>query len=212
MSEARNSYVYVIENTNVLCPTAYVGKANNPFQRLKGHIKESLDPRPRFQRSHFSNAIRKHGVSSFVMHVVEKCVTETEAFEKEREWISYLRSQGVNLYNKSPGGYGGQKRATLEQTRRKMSEVHKRRQQSNELRRRTSEALRNHIRTEQHRQNISRVHQKPIEQLDLLGTVITKFPSGIDAEKATGASRSKICECCKGRRNKAGGFRWRYAT
>ena len=39
----------------------------------------------------------------------------------------------------------------------------------------------------------------------------TRFSTGVEAEGATGAPRSKICECCKGTRNIAGGYHWRYA-
>ena len=40
---------------------------------------------------------------------------------------------------------------------------------------------------------------------------IAIYTSAVLAEIATGASRSKICECCKGRRSSAGGFGWCYA-
>ena len=36
------------------------------------------------------------------------------------------------------------------------------------------------------------------------------FDSGIDAQNATGISRSGISMCCKGKRQTAGGYHWEY--
>lgn len=42
--------------------------------------------------------------------------------------------------------------------------------------------------------------------------IVATYPSAVIAEDATGVCRSKICECCKGRRKCAGGFEWCYAA
>lgn len=38
----------------------------------------------------------------------------------------------------------------------------------------------------------------------------TVYPSGRDAQEATGIGKNLICACCKGKISKAGGFTWRY--
>ena len=205
------SYTYIIENTSLNHPTAYVGKANDPYKRFVEHFKEAHDPRRRYVRSHFCNALRKYGVESFKLHVVESCSSEIEAFEQEREWISYLKSMGVALYNKSPGGYGGEKRATPEETRRKQSETHKRRQESQELRCRISEKLKGRVKSDVERARIATSKRKPVQQLSDSGDIITTFESALEAQRTTGISRSGICDCCKGRKPMMGGFAWRYA-
>lgn len=43
------------------------------------------------------------------------------------------------------------------------------------------------------------------------GKTIEKFNSMMDAERKTGIKASNICKCCKGQRNHAGGYEWRYA-
>ena len=73
-----------------------------------------------------------------------------------------------------------------------------------------SEAMKLYVRTPEHCANISKVHQKPVVQLDLQDNVIAEFPSAIAAEVATGVSRTKICVVCKGVRPRAGGYHWRY--
>lgn len=52
--------------------------------------------------------------------------------------------------------------------------------------------------------------ERRVTQKDLSGKVITVFDSAKEAELKTGASRSKICMCCKGLRKTAGGYRWEY--
>ena len=52
---------------------------------------------------------------------------------------------------------------------------------------------------------------KFIDQLDKdTEEVIATFESGKDAERATGVSSSKICQVCKGNREHASGYKWRY--
>lgn len=52
--------------------------------------------------------------------------------------------------------------------------------------------------------------EKPIAQFDLNNNLINVFNSAKTASLETGTLRSKICLCCKGKRNKTNGFRWKY--
>ena len=52
--------------------------------------------------------------------------------------------------------------------------------------------------------------QKVIEQYTLDGEFIAEYASINEASRITNISTSNICKCCKGLRNKAGGFIWRY--
>ena len=42
------------------------------------------------------------------------------------------------------------------------------------------------------------------------GTPIQEFPSIQEAARASGVGAAHICQVCKGERNKAGGYRWKY--
>lgn len=53
------------------------------------------------------------------------------------------------------------------------------------------------------------VGNKPVIQLDLLGNVVTEFPSILAAEAKFG-KRSNIHSVCKGKRTLCFGFKWRY--
>jgi group I intron endonuclease len=205
------SYTYVIENLVESQPTAYVGKANDHHKRWEQHQQYVMDKRKRFLNSHFYNALRRDGVENFRLYVVEECDSEQQAFEKECEWITYLREMNVKLYNKSPGGYGGQIRQTSDESRRKMSISQKIKFQNLELRKRISEKMKGRVKSASTCLKLSRSKRRPIQQFDLSdGHIIAEFESALEAETLMGACRSKICECVKGRRQKTLGFGWRY--
>lgn len=83
-----------------------------------------------------------------------------------------------------------------------------------ETREKISLALSGRTLTDEHVKRSALAHVglgKAVSQLDNKGGVIATFASARIASDLTGASRSKICECCKGRRQRAAGFGWRYA-
>ena len=51
----------------------------------------------------------------------------------------------------------------------------------------------------------------PILQFAKDGTLIKEWPSAREADRQLGIAQSSIGKCCKGRRESAGGFVWRYA-
>ena len=53
--------------------------------------------------------------------------------------------------------------------------------------------------------------RKTVQQIDLkTDEIINEWESPIDAENATGVARQNVSKVCRGLRNHAGGFRWRY--
>ncbi|MBO5630402.1 MAG: HNH endonuclease [Aeriscardovia sp.] len=53
---------------------------------------------------------------------------------------------------------------------------------------------------------------KPVVQLDNDGNALKVWASAREAERGTGASFQNIYKCCRGIRNTAGGYKWRYAN
>lgn len=114
---AMTSHVYII--TNKLSGKHYVGKANDYGARWALHLTDSRKFRP---RTYVGAAIKLHGSCNFSFSVLEVCVTEEQAYEREVYWISQFRSNEKGLgYNLESGGRGG-KRASCE-TRAKHSEA-----------------------------------------------------------------------------------------
>lgn len=51
---------------------------------------------------------------------------------------------------------------------------------------------------------------KPVIQLSLDDEYIAEYPSVKEANRQFGFNVSNICSCCKGLRNNANGFKWKY--
>ena len=57
-----------------------------------------------------------------------------------------------------------------------------------------------------------RTTAKPVVQYDLEGNLIREYKSAIEAQQITGVNRSCICDVCKGKALKAGGYKWEYKS
>lgn len=71
---------------------------------------------------------------------------------------------------------------------------------------RVSEKLKDKSKSEEHKRNIS----KPILQYTLEGVFIREWDSATQAIKELNIQNSHISDCCKGKRNKCGGFIWKF--
>lgn len=61
-----------------------------------------------------------------------------------------------------------------------------------------------------HKINVLKKGIKPVMQFDLLGNYIATYESAKQAEQITGVARCSISNVLCGRRNKAGGYVWKY--
>lgn len=100
ISIKRPSNVYILEN--LVNGKLYVGKANDLKDRMRRHIDcvEVHSSYPLYR------AMKKYGIENFQIHLAEEYSSEQEAFQGERDWISYLLSFGKRLYNQTTGGEG----------------------------------------------------------------------------------------------------------
>jgi hypothetical protein len=70
-------------------------------------------------------------------------------------------------------------------------------------------AAQNRHGTRMARANASR--KIPVEQIDVSGNVVRRWPGTVDAVRELGLQKSSIRKCCKGQQKSCGGFIWRYA-
>lgn len=121
-------YVLIDPRTNEV---RYVGKANDPKQRLRKHIFDSS----RSQETHaktWINSLLKNGLRP-ALEVIEKCGDDWSV--RETYWIKYYKDLGVDLTNATDGGEGIRPN---EDARRKMSLAHIGKKPSDEQRRKMS--------------------------------------------------------------------------
>lgn len=80
----------------------YIGKANDPTQRLSGHINYCKN-----HTSHTSNWIRQLTDANLRPDIaIIECVKKNKWQERECYWIKYFRKMGCSLTNSTDGGEG----------------------------------------------------------------------------------------------------------
>jgi hypothetical protein len=101
------AYIYVLADPRFPTPFGgtirYVGKAANPRRRLEKHCREARN-HPRNHRECWLKGLQDDGFMP-EMAVIDEC-PEEEWQDRERYWISSLRSFGCNLLNGTDGGDG----------------------------------------------------------------------------------------------------------
>ena len=63
-----------------------------------------------------------------------------------------------------------------------------------------------------HSFNVLKKSLTPVIQYDLQGNLLAHYESIKQASDKTGVARCSISNVCRGRRNKAGGFKWKYPS
>ena len=182
----------------------------------------------------FYNAIKKYGWDNFEHTILEDDLTAAEAGEKEQEYISQYRTTdkkyGYNILVGGEVGYhltdeqkekisranAGENNGMFghhytDEERKKMSElsVWRGRKHTAETRKKISEYLKAHPETFTH-WGKDHPMAKAIIQYDKDGNFVARYDTAVEAAQKTGASRSGICTCAKGRIKTSNGYMWRY--
>lgn len=169
----------------------YIGitgkKPENRWVRGKGYSGQKV-----------YNAIEKYGWDNIQHNVLYSGLSKREACETERELIKKYNTLDRNCgYNFSEGGdcsscMSGSRHWTYnvprpEGTRKKISDS----------------LMGRYI-------GKDNPHHTSVRQLQLDGSYIKTWESIADIQRALGYDHSHIIDCCKGRRNKAYGYKWEY--
>lgn len=202
----------------------YVGKTKRPIStRWAAHCYDAFK---RGLNTHFARAIRKYGKDDFVIELLELCSDLSQLSMREIYWIQTQDSY-CNGYNSTKGGDGGIGIRWSEEARKRQSDTRMGMKFSKEHKANLSEAhkgkpswnkgipkdanpLTGRARPEHVRERISAGKRKKVQQLALDGHVVNTFTSIQEAALVLGISSQNITKCCKGQRNKTGGYRWRY--
>lgn len=88
--------MFIYKITNTINGKCYIGQTINTIEeRWKRHQNDALSGR---LNTHFANAIRKYGVDSFTLELLDIATSQEELTQKEHEWIVFFNSvrEGYN--------------------------------------------------------------------------------------------------------------------
>lgn len=115
-----NGIIYKV--TNKINGKVYIGKTiYNLEKRRKRHESNSLNDKINY---YFYRALRKYGWNNFEWEIIDRAKTEKELNLLEILYIEEYRHKG-HVYNMTNGGDGVSGNKLSEESRKKMSEVHK---------------------------------------------------------------------------------------
>lgn len=186
---------------------------------------------------HFFSAIEKYGWNNFKHTIIASELTKEEACSIEQELIKKYDTTNVNRgYNQSLGGESGAlgvKRSAecikkYLASREYKSSWAKGKHFTKEHRQKIAEANRGKKMSEEAKQKmrIAKVGYKPVwtgQKRDnkyraakskpvICIETKTRYFGLMEAERQTGVSHANISNCLKGKRERAGGFHWKYAS
>lgn len=203
-------YIYLITDTTN--GKQYVGQHH--------YNREELDP-------------NYHGSGNIIRRIFEKrpstikegylktCYTQRELDEWEKYFIILYNTLSPNGYNLQEGGRGG---TPSENTKKRMSEVHKGgtsgmkgKKVSDETKKRMSESHKGLCAGEKHpmfgkhhKEESRKKVSKTVLQYTLDGDFICEWISSHEVERVLGYSRANISKCCSGKLKSTYGFIWKY--
>lgn len=118
MSSFHHKKYYVYSFTNEINGKVYIGKTDNIDRRFRVHKSANGDC------PLFHNAIKKYGISSFKLDVVDSFDTEEQAFNAEKMLIEKLKTNNRDFgYNLTEGGDGMSGHKHTDESKMKMSQA-----------------------------------------------------------------------------------------
>ena len=202
------AYIYQIKN--IINGKLYIGKTEFSLEkRFKEHCKDAF--RERNEKRPLYAAMRKYGIDNFEISLIE----ETD-YPEDREifWIEQKRSYKIG-YNATLGG-DGRKYLDYDLVIATYQKLKSTKDTAKQLKI-CEESVRNILKNN----NIPRYSSKEVNrrkygnivnQYDLNMNYIQSFPSIISAAKSLNKNGvSHISDVCKGRRQTAYGFKWKFA-
>lgn len=148
---------YIYKTTNLVNNKCYIGK----------HESSEYDPKYFGSGKILRRAIDKYGIHNFVNEVIDTANTYDELNDKEKHYITqYKDLYGDNCYNIANGGDGGDvfKYSTPEEKQifvDKMTAINKERCNTEEFRKRISEATKKRYSDEEER----RIHSEKVREI-----------------------------------------------
>lgn len=180
--EKSKYYIYSLidPNTNEI---RYIGKTNNPDNRLKRHLQSC------YLEKYDKNTYKSNWIKSLlrenknpIMEIIEECDLST-VNQREIYWIDKMKNDGFKLTNLSEGGEIGVDWTGRTHKKESIDKIKKSKKK----------------------------YCNPVIQYDLDGNILNRYSSLTEASEKTGIHIYLISNCCKkkGHYTVGGGKFWR---
>lgn len=178
---------------------------------------------------YFYRAILKYGWNNFRHEILFDGLTKEQAEQKEIELIAFYKSNERDCgYNFATGGYSNYGFKLSNEAKKKIRESHlgiknpmygrtawnKGITWSDEVKEKISKREKGKKLTDECKRRISnslKGEKSPLRKAVINIDTGELFPAISIASEKTNIARICICNACKGKQKKAGGYRWRYA-
>lgn len=216
------TYIYTLRDP-ITREIRYVGKSDNPKQRLSEHIRKSKYTIT--YKNRWLQTLKQKNLIP-IMEIID-IVDKNNWGDSEKKWISYYREEGFNLTNLTDGGEGGN---FGEKVNKKISEKLKGRIYSQETIKLMSESAKKRKLTDEGRKLLSEKRKgsknpmfgkkqsiylieskyKSVIQYDLNYEFIREWKSLKECSESLNINRNSIRMVCNNQRKTAGGYKWKF--
>lgn len=206
------NYIYCI--TNLINNKRYVGKTTSSIEeRFQEHCRDSV--KERCNKRPLYDAMNKYGIDNFKIECLEEVVDNSLLSEREVYWIDKLQTYGSNGYNATKGGDG-----KILYDYKEIIELYNLGYNMRQIARKIQcwEGTIHKV-LKAHGIKIRGGTGKPVDCFDKAGNYVDTFMNAAEAAEwlvEIGKSTSKhaannhIINCCLGKSNTCGGYKWTY--
>ena len=168
----------------------------------------------KYPHGRLKQVFKKYGTDKCEFFTIMEISQETHGGDWKDSLNMYEKIYIKERNTLAPNGYnlmtGGGNSLHSEETKKKLSEVNMGKTLSDETKQKLRDINMGKTHSDESKQKMSDAKpKKPVEQWD--GDVLIKvYPSTHDAERQTLIDRGSITKVCKGIREKAGGYFWKF--
>lgn len=211
----RGDDVVIYKITNKTNGKVYVGQTTRDLEtRIAEHSRK--------QRTVIEKAINKYGIDNFTVEQIDDGSNVEELNQKEIEWISKLNCTIPYGYNQCNGGDNTEGFNHRESSKKKMSKAHI---SLNKVGERNPFFGANHTDEQRekwskdrkadprYQENMRKAHLASLKSIKVKVINLDTeevFESVKEASERYNLKPTHISRVCRGKRNKTGGFRWKY--
>lgn len=203
----------IYKATNKINGKMYIGQTARTLDvRMAEHARHSNTP--------FDRAVQKYGMENFDVETIDTASSIDELNQKEIYWIKYYNTYGDNGYNACIGGENTKGYHHREESKAKMSEAKRRmyigennpfygKRHSEETCKRFSEQRTGRKLSPEWKRHLSESSSIKVKVINIeTGEIFNSIKEAADKYNIAPTHISRVC---RGRRNKTGGYHWKYA-